>query len=86
MTHCSRWESVLLCYHDLGHVFDPINTATAMHRIAKLTRRAKVSSTIDNVAQPSPDGATTTALHRTNRHAPKSQQHALYYISSNMVK
>jgi len=42
MTHCSRWESVLLCYHDLGHIFDPINTATAMHRIAKLTRRSKV--------------------------------------------
>jgi len=55
MTHCSRWESVLLCYHDLGHIFDPINTATAMHRIAKLTRRSKVSCIIGNLPHPSPD-------------------------------
>ena len=42
LTHCERWETLMLIVHDLGHVFDHINVATAVHRIAKLSRRQHV--------------------------------------------
>ena len=44
LTHCERWETLMLIIHDLGHFFDHINVATAVHRIAKLSKRQRVRS------------------------------------------
>lgn len=42
LTHCERWETLMLIIHDTGHMFDHINVATALHRIAKLSKRQRV--------------------------------------------
>lgn len=42
LTHCERWETLMNIIHDIGHFFDHINVATAVHRVAKLSKRQRV--------------------------------------------
>ena len=36
------WEDVMHIIHDVGQFFDPINAATALHRLAKHNERQRV--------------------------------------------
>ena len=38
----STWESVLDVVRDTGHLFDKVNVATSMHRMARKMREARV--------------------------------------------
>ncbi len=39
LTESSQWETVLNVTRDIGHLFDVINVATALHSLAKLSRQ-----------------------------------------------
>lgn len=41
LTKCRKWQTVLAIYRDVGYLYDRVNLATAMHRLAKLVRLAR---------------------------------------------